>query len=135
MAGGEYDPTSTKVVHFVSNPAAEVARLQQEAQLDRMTVENKELRAALAAARAAAARTAAAGGGTAAGGGSNGAGDGGGANDADGANDGDDPAVAAAVAAAEVKLLQRKLSSAEKQVVALKEVFNKRVKAFRDSVK
>lgn len=47
LAGGEYDPTSTKVLHFVSNPAAEVARLRQAAELDRLAAENEELRAAL----------------------------------------------------------------------------------------
>jgi hypothetical protein len=48
---------------------------------------------------------------------------------------GDDPLVSAALAAAEVKLLTKKLSAADKQVTALKEVFNKRVKAFRDAVR
>jgi hypothetical protein len=48
---------------------------------------------------------------------------------------GDDPLVAAALAAAEVKLLTRKLAAADKQIAALKDVFNKRVKAFRDSVR
>lgn len=51
LAGGEYDPTSTKVLHFVSNPAAEVARLRQAAELDRLTAENDELQAALKRAR------------------------------------------------------------------------------------
>lgn len=53
LAGGEYDPTSTKVLHFVSNPAAEVARLRQAAELDRLAAENEELRAALTRAGAA----------------------------------------------------------------------------------
>jgi hypothetical protein len=35
------------VLHFVSNPSAEVARLKQAAELDRLTAENEELRAAL----------------------------------------------------------------------------------------
>jgi hypothetical protein len=48
---------------------------------------------------------------------------------------GNDPLVAAALAAAEVKLLTRKLAAADKQIAALKDVFNKRVKAFRDSVR
>lgn len=45
----------------------------------------------------------------------------------------DDPVVAAAVAAAEVKLLRRKLEAADKQAAALKDVFKQRVKAFRES--
>jgi hypothetical protein len=57
LAGGEYDPTSTKVLHFVSNPAAEVARLRQAAELDRLTAENEELRAALKRAGPAGTRT------------------------------------------------------------------------------
>lgn len=45
----------------------------------------------------------------------------------------DDPLVAAAVAAAEVKLLQRKLTAAEKQAATMKDVFKQRVRAFRES--
>lgn len=47
----------------------------------------------------------------------------------------DDALLTAALSAAEAKLLARKLAAAEKQINALKEVFNKRVKAFRDSVR
>jgi hypothetical protein len=129
VAGGEYDPTSTKVLHFVANPAAEIARLKQAAELDRLAAENQELKAALskrppaAAAAAGTPPTAAAAATLAA------------AAGGDREEEGDGSAVAAAVAAAEAKLTARKLAAAEKQVAALKEVFNKRVKAFRDAVR
>lgn len=131
LFAGEYDPTTTRVVSLVANPAAEVARLQQAAKLDRLTAENEELRAALARAATAAAMQAA----TAT------------SQPAPSAAAAaaqqppplqppqEDPSVTAAVATAEVKLLSRKLAAAEKQTAALKDVFNKRVKAFRDSVR
>lgn len=50
-----------------------------------------------------------------------------------GSGSADDPLVAAAVAAAEVKLLQRKLAAAEKQAATMKDVFKQRVRAFRES--
>jgi hypothetical protein len=45
----------------------------------------------------------------------------------------EDPAVAAAVAAAEIKVLNRKLELAEKQAATMKDVFKQRVRAFRES--
>lgn len=45
----------------------------------------------------------------------------------------DNPAVAAAVAAAEIKVLTRKLELAEKQAATMKDVFKQRVRAFRES--
>jgi hypothetical protein len=156
LFAGEYDPSCTRVLSLgAHNPAAEVARLQAEARMDRLAAENEELKAALS--RAAAAAAAAApptgsavgdtgdgGGGAAPGDAHAGAAGGVGAQRAAacGGNavqpqacDANDPTVAAAIAAAEVKLLQRRLAAADKQVAALKDVFNKRVKAFRDSVR
>eukprot|EP00775_Hariotina_reticulata_P012147 gene12147-12285_t len=127
LAGGDYDPSTTRVLHLAANPAAEVERLRQQVRLDRLETENKELREALtrrgqeaaepsasdpmdhdAAAHQAVSQPVATG-------------------------SSDNPAVAAAVAAAEIKVLTRKLELAEKQAATMKDVFKQRVRAFRES--
>jgi Mitotic checkpoint protein len=114
LAGGEYDPTRTRVLHVAANPASELARLQDKAALERLEEENRQLRVALAAAATGSSEPNAA------------------ATDAAAAAGGE-AGVAAAVATAEVRLLTRKLAAAEKQAGALRDVFKQRVKAFRDS--
>jgi chemotaxis protein histidine kinase CheA len=47
LAGGDYDPSTTRVLHLAANPAAEVERLRQQVQLDKLETENNELREAL----------------------------------------------------------------------------------------
>jgi hypothetical protein len=59
LAGGEYDPTRTRIMHLVANPAAELARLQDKAELEKLREENTSLKQALTARGAAAASGAA----------------------------------------------------------------------------
>ncbi|WIA20164.1 hypothetical protein OEZ85_006013 [Tetradesmus obliquus] len=134
LAGGEYDPTRTRILHLVANPAAELARLQDKAELEKLREQNDALKQALsvrggatAAAGARAGPSSAAAGSTAAAAAAALAGG------ASSSADADDPVVAAAVAAAEAKLLRRQLAAAEKQAAAMKDVFKQRVKAFRES--
>jgi hypothetical protein len=59
LAGGEYDPTRTRIMHLVANPAAELARLQDKAELEKLREENASLKQALTARGGAAASSAA----------------------------------------------------------------------------
>lgn len=49
LAGGEYDPTRTRILHLVANPAAELARLQDKAELEKLREQNDALKQALSA--------------------------------------------------------------------------------------
>jgi hypothetical protein len=62
LAGGEYDPTRTRIMHLVANPAAELARLQDKAELEKLREENATLKQALTARGGSTAAAAAAGG-------------------------------------------------------------------------
>ncbi len=44
---GEYDPATTRVVHFVRNPEAEMARQAEDAVLSSLQTENEALRTQL----------------------------------------------------------------------------------------
>ncbi|KAF6261129.1 mitotic checkpoint protein-domain-containing protein [Scenedesmus sp. NREL 46B-D3] len=129
LAGGEYDPTCTRIMHLVANPAAELSRLQDKAELEKLREENASLKQALTA-RGGTAASGAAGPSAAAAGSTTAPAAGGNSSST---ADAEDPVVAAAVAAAEAKLLRRQLAAAEKQAAAMKDVFKQRVKAFRES--
>eukprot|EP00879_Flechtneria_rotunda_P009130 GHRR01009559.1.p1 GENE.GHRR01009559.1~~GHRR01009559.1.p1 ORF type:complete len:729 (+),score=358.87 GHRR01009559.1:168-2354(+) len=122
LSDGDYDPSASRILHLVANPRAEMDRLQDKALLDQYKEENEQLKQALARAAAAAGSA-----GQAAAANSSGSG-----MASAGAGNAVDPAVAAAVAAAEVKLTTRKLQEANKQNDRLKSMFKHHAQAFRD---
>ncbi|CAL8462910.1 g2444 [Coccomyxa elongata] len=103
LGRGEFNPATTRVLHFVHNPEAEACREAEAAQLTSLQAEAAALRAQLAVLSSAS----------------------GGASDPS--------APAAAVAAAEKTLLERKVSELEKRESRLKEVFKKQVSNFREA--
>ncbi|EIE27827.1 hypothetical protein COCSUDRAFT_83447 [Coccomyxa subellipsoidea C-169] len=103
LGRGEFNPSTTRVLHFVHNPEAEARREAEAAQVSQLQAEAAALRAQLAVLQS---------------------------SDA-GASDSSAPA--AAVAAAERTLLERKVSELEKRESRLKEVFKTQVSNFREA--
>lgn len=104
IAAGDYDPATTRVLHFVHNPESEAAAAAQRQQLDVLMAERDALQAALAS-RGAAADAEQHASGTASTEGQGGQAD-----------------VALALKDAQIVVLQRRLDEANKSVKRLKEV-------------
>jgi mitotic spindle assembly checkpoint protein MAD1 len=124
---GEYNPETTKVLHFKGNPEAELYRAAKEARIAELESENEALRQSLQRVEAATALAA----------GTPGAAPGG---------DGSTltPGVAVVTASGglrvaqlegEANLLRRRLAEAQKTSDRLQQVFTKQIATFRDAIK
>jgi mitotic spindle assembly checkpoint protein MAD1 len=119
---GEYNPDTTKVLHFKANPEAELERAAKEAKIAELESENEALRQSMqrVEAAAAAATPGAAGDGLATPGGA--------AVTASGG-------LRVAQLEGEANLLRRRLAESQKTSDRLQQVFTKQIATFRDAIK
>ena len=114
---GEFDPTKTKVLHFVHNPEAQTHKSETDTEIELLRAENDELRAQLKNPLLTPLNT-----------------PGGPAEGASAPSTaGRDDAVSTAVAAAEATILKRRVADLEKRENRYKSIFKEKITAFREA--
>lgn len=115
---GEFDPTKTKVLHFVHNPEAQTHKSETDKEIELLRAENDELRAQLKNPLLTPLNTP-------------------GGDPAEGMSApstvGRDDAVSTAVAAAEATILKRRVADLEKRENRYKSIFKEKITAFREA--
>ncbi|KAL4524794.1 hypothetical protein Ndes2526B_g06984 [Nannochloris sp. 'desiccata'] len=117
---GEYNPETTKVLHFKGNPEAELFRAAKEARIAELESENEALRQSVQRVEAAAATPGGGGGSSTPGGAAVPTASGG---------------LRVAQLEGEANLLRRRLAESQKTSDRLQQVFTKQIATFRDAIK